>query len=299
MKLEDWSPEAIAIDFVNKEDWPERRAKLSEPTARFADLAGFEAKAGSAFFAPDVDGAPRVFFGAEGKAPKARDRFFAGKLANALPKGLYRLGDGVDAPDEAALAFLLSSYAFSRYKPRKSEAPRLCAPQGVDRARVERIASHRAWTPEASAHVSPEVGEGLLCEETPCVVTLPYGDHEIVFKGTRDSERVGSATLKVRSDTIVINHTLGREHHPGGQAVGWGITLVGAACLVVALGMAETSEKNHTELSSSVAPLAMAGLGTMLFGGVIGLASPTTRQEGASTTWVPKQAVGVAAGFRF
>lgn len=166
-------------------------------------------------------------------------------------------------------------------------------------ARVERIASHRAWTPEASAHVSPEVGEGLLCEETPCVVTLPYGDHELVFKGTRDSERVGSATLKVRSETIVINHTLGRVHHPGGQAVGWGITLVGAVCLGVALGMAETSEKNHTELSSSVAPLAMAGLGTMLFGGVIGLASPTTRQDGASTMWVPKQTAGVAAGFRF
>src|SRR6476469_1903905 len=35
----------------------------------------------------------------------------------------------------------------------------------------------------------------MLCIETPCTVTLPYGDHELHFRGVRDHGR--SSTLFV------------------------------------------------------------------------------------------------------
>ncbi|MFO1103730.1 MAG: leucyl aminopeptidase family protein [Methylocystis sp.] len=198
MKLEDWSPEAIAIDFVNKADWPERRAKLPEPTARLADFVGFEAKAGSTFFAPDVGGAPRVFFGAEGKEPKARDPFFAGKLAAVLPKGLYRLGDGVEASEQAALAFLLSSYAFSRYKARKNEAPRLCAPQGVDRARIQRIAAAVALGRDLVNTPTNDMGPEALAE-----AALALGAKH----GAKSRVIVGDALL---AENFPLIHAVGR-----------------------------------------------------------------------------------------
>lgn len=198
MKLEDWSPEAIAIDFVNKEDWPERRSKLPEQTARLAKLEGFEAKAGSIFFAQDVDGAPRVFFGAEGREPKARDPFFAGKLAAALPKGLYRLGDGVEAPREAALAFLLSSYAFSRYKAPKSEAPRLCAPQRVDRARIERIAAAVALGRDLINTPTNDMGPEALAEAA-LALGAKHGAKSLVI--------VGDALL---AENFPLIHAVGR-----------------------------------------------------------------------------------------
>ena len=223
MKLEDWSSEAIAIDFVNKEDWPERRAKLPEPSVRLAELVGFEAKAGSVFFAPDASGAPRVFFGAEGKQPKPHDPFFAGKLATALPKGLYRLGDSVEAPGEAALAFLLSTYSFSRYKARKSEAPRLSAPQGVNRARIERIAAAIALGRDLINTPTNDMGPEALAE-----AALALGAKH----GARSRVIVGDALL---AENFPLIHAVGRaaaqaprlvefEHGPED---GLSVTLVG------------------------------------------------------------------------
>jgi leucyl aminopeptidase len=198
MKLEDWSPEATAIDFVSKEDWPERRAKLPEPTAHLADLAAFEAKPGSIFFAPNVEGAPRVFFGAEGREPKARDPFFAGKLATALPKGLYRFAEGAEAPEQAALAFLLSSYSFSRYKARKNEAPRLCAPQGVDRARIERIASAVAMGRDLINTPTNDMGPEALAEAALALGAKHGAESRVI---------VGDALL---AENFPLIHAVGR-----------------------------------------------------------------------------------------
>ena len=73
------------------------------------------------------------------------DPFLAGKLVTLLPAGTYRFESrargGGAGMELAALAWLLSSYRFTRYKKAASELPRLCAPEGVDAARLERIAA--------------------------------------------------------------------------------------------------------------------------------------------------------------
>ncbi|MBL1256560.1 leucyl aminopeptidase family protein [Methylocystis sp. Sn-Cys] len=165
MKLQDWSAEAIAIDFVDKSQWPQAKEALPATVAALAAANAFEAKPGSLLIAPALDGAPaRVFFGVAAQDAKKRDPFLAGKLAASLPAGLYRLGEGVSDPQTAALAFLLASYSFSRYVAPKGEKPRLCAPQGIDRARVERIASAVALGRDLVNTPANDMGPEALAE---------------------------------------------------------------------------------------------------------------------------------------
>ena len=141
--LEDWTEKAIPVDFVSKESWPEIAERLPPEVAAYAKASGFEAKAGAVLLAPSSNGGvARVLFGVEGPSARRRhDPFAAGKLATLLPSGLYRLGDAVEDPSLAALAFLLSSYSFSRYRKPKSESRAFARREEFDRARIERVAT--------------------------------------------------------------------------------------------------------------------------------------------------------------
>ena len=70
------------------------------------------------------------------------DAFAAATLAEKLPDGLYRLVEvsAAQGGENAALAWLMGSYAFSRYKTAKKKAPRLVLPQGVDGEEISRVA---------------------------------------------------------------------------------------------------------------------------------------------------------------
>ena len=175
LKLEDWSPEATVIDFVDMESWPKVLAAAGADVAALAAVAGFEGKPGAVLIAPGGSGAaPRVFFGVESAAAKNRDPLLAGKLAASLPMGLYRLGAGVADPAQAALAFLLSSYSFTRYAPAKNGKPRLCAPEGVDRARIERIAGAVAFGRDLINTPANDMGPEALAEAAQAVAAR-YG----------------------------------------------------------------------------------------------------------------------------
>ncbi len=65
------------------------------------------------------------------------DIFAAATLAEKLPDGVYRLDE---ATADTALAWLLGTYAFTRYKKKTTKAPRLVLPAGVDGEEVSRIA---------------------------------------------------------------------------------------------------------------------------------------------------------------
>jgi len=138
--LEGGTREAIPIDFVDAADFEAYAARLPERTRAFARACGFESKPGQSLLAPGGDGAlERVLFGVEAQGARSRDPFLAGKLATLLPPGVYRFDRAPSDPAAAALAFLLSRYRFSRYLQPKTERARLCAPEGVDAARLARI----------------------------------------------------------------------------------------------------------------------------------------------------------------
>jgi leucyl aminopeptidase len=71
---------------------------------------------------------------------EGHDSFAAATLAEKLPDGVYRLGEtGMDAAS-ATLAWLLGTYAFTRYKKKTAKAVKLVLPPGVDGADISRIA---------------------------------------------------------------------------------------------------------------------------------------------------------------
>jgi leucyl aminopeptidase len=124
--------DAIPIHFVTPSSWASEEALLSEPARAFARASGFEPKAGRLLLVPAEDGAiSRVLFAAGDPDSRDFDPFFAGELATRLSAGTYRFGNASHDIGLAALAFLLASYRFRR----------LVAPHGVERARLEQIAS--------------------------------------------------------------------------------------------------------------------------------------------------------------
>nr|WP_244528826.1 leucyl aminopeptidase family protein [Methylobacterium gossipiicola] len=130
----------MSIVCVAPADWAAVEAGLAPHEAAYARATGFAPKAGRLALVPAADGRlGRVLFGL-GEAGPNRDRLLIGKLPAALPAGLYRLdGTGFDGAD-AALAWLLGSYRFTRYRAAGAALPTLVAPAGVDAAAVTRIA---------------------------------------------------------------------------------------------------------------------------------------------------------------
>lgn len=136
----------IPIHFVTVKTWDELRARLPEPVVAVAQACGFSGQAGRHVLAPgDRNGPPIVLFGLEEADAEGRDAFLAGKLVGLLPKGHYTFANappgGASACADAILGWMLSAYRFTRYR-KSGEAPPTLAPfEGVDCARLERIAT--------------------------------------------------------------------------------------------------------------------------------------------------------------
>nr|WP_238181981.1 leucyl aminopeptidase family protein [Methylobacterium trifolii] len=131
----------MPVGFVTPAGWPEAEAGLDARARAFAQATGFTPKAGSLCLLPGAEGElARVLFGLGDVEAPAYDRLLAGKLPGLLPAGRYRL-EGAPEPTESALAWLMGSYRFSRYRTAPSEGARLVAPEGVNAAETGRIAA--------------------------------------------------------------------------------------------------------------------------------------------------------------
>jgi leucyl aminopeptidase len=125
---------------VNATTWRDHAGRFGAAAAAFADAQGFDASPGSLQVLPATHGSVAAVLFGTGEGEPA-DPFLAGKLATTLPAGTYRLESWPGDPELAALAFLLGSYRFDRYRSRPAaRSVRLGTPAGVDRARVLRMA---------------------------------------------------------------------------------------------------------------------------------------------------------------
>ena len=132
---------AIPVTCVTPSGWPGIAAGLEPAQRAFAEATGFKPKAGGLALLPGADGGlARVLFGLGDPDAPARDRLLAGKLPGLLPEGVFRLADAPE-PAEAALAWLLGSYRFGRYRAGTGPKARLAAPEGVDAQEIERTAA--------------------------------------------------------------------------------------------------------------------------------------------------------------
>ena len=133
--------QAVPVTLVTTASWTEVEAGLEQAQRTFAQALGFKPKAGSLALLPGPDGGlARVLFGLGDGEAAAYDRLGAGRLPGLLPEGVFRLENAPD-PAEAALAWLMGSYRFGRYRSGGAGKARLAAPAGIDAAAVARIAA--------------------------------------------------------------------------------------------------------------------------------------------------------------
>ena len=150
--------------------WPLFKGEAPPPEAEAGDwpqAAGFTGADGQICLLPGCAGGLRgALFGLGDPARLGRGRFHLARAAEALPPGDWRIAhwpDGLDRA-ESALAWLLASYRFDRYK--KSAATkdraRLVCPDGVDGDRVAAIAAGEFLTRDLINTPASDMGPDQL-----------------------------------------------------------------------------------------------------------------------------------------
>jgi leucyl aminopeptidase len=165
--------DGIPIWFANPDNWGEVRAAIGVTAARFADACQFEPKPGRLQLLPQTNGAlAGALFGAPGAGES--DPLSAGKLATALPAGKYRFANSPGDAELAALGFLLGLYRFDRFKADSSSRPELAAPEGVDWAKLQRIAAAVFFGRDLVNRPANDLGPAAL-EDEATRLALHYG----------------------------------------------------------------------------------------------------------------------------
>jgi leucyl aminopeptidase len=180
-----------AVTLVTTASWTEAEAALEPAQRSFAQAIGFKPKAGSLALLPGPDGGlARVLFGLGDAEAAAYDRLLVGKLPGLLPEGTFRL-ENAPEPAEAALAWLMGSYRFGRYRSGGGPKARLAAPAEIDGAEVARIAAAVA------------LGRDLI--NTPA---NDLGPAEIEAAARRLAERHGGAVAVTQGDALAKDYPL-------------------------------------------------------------------------------------------
>jgi len=171
------------LDAAGYETW---KSAQSKPIQKFLEAMSFGTGYGETLVVPNPDGdIEAILLGAGTEKERKRNRFLAGRCAQSLPEGDYVLSTPPEheSLETFALGWLLGSYVFDRYKTRKAPAARLVVPQGLDRGRVEAIASGEALTRTLintpASDMSPadlETAARDLAGEFDAKVSLTTGD---------------------------------------------------------------------------------------------------------------------------
>ncbi|MDP3803879.1 M17 family metallopeptidase [Brevundimonas sp.] len=194
----------------------------------WAEANGFKGKPGQVLPVPDGQGGfSAVLVG----AGETFDPLSARALSARLPPGLYRLEAEPDDARQAALAFMLGTYVFDRYKARpERDRVRLVAPEGLDRESVLRIASACALAREMidtpAADMGPLQIETIareIAEASGASIAVTAGDG-LLEDNYPAVHAVGRAAAPHRAPRVVeIGWNLDRAELPLVALVGKGV----------------------------------------------------------------------------
>ena len=173
-------------------DYP---AGLTQAQLDWLGATGFGGGLGEVALLPDAGHIAAVLVGWGTAQLRGRGRFHLASVALKLPKGTYRIVEGIPRGEleNEALGWLLSNYRFSRYKDAGAVKARLVAPAEVDIRRLEILAegdalardlintpasdmgpdaletAFRALGEKHDAKVSVIAGDRLLSENLPMI----------------------------------------------------------------------------------------------------------------------------------
>ncbi len=216
--------ESIALHVVEADALDAWLRDQPAAVSTWVKSAEFTASLGATLLIPDGNGGIALALAGYGtEAVRSRGRFHLAAAASALPEGSYRLeGLAPDRIEEEALGWLLTGYAFDRYKDQKPAKARLLAPDGVDAARLEVIAAGEALTRDLINTPASDMGPDDL--EAACRKLAEAHGAEI-------SVTTGDALI---AQNFPMIHTVGRaaSRAPRLMDMSWGdagpaLTLVG------------------------------------------------------------------------
>ncbi len=177
---------ATPIHFVTAAGWGGFRKGLPAVVVAQAEANKFSGQPGRHLVASGQDGTPIVLFGVDEADVEGRDPFLAGKLVGLLGQGDYRFANeppgGKPAVAEAALGWALGSYRFTRYRKAGDPLPVLQPPDGVDHARVKRIAEGVALARDLINTPANDMGPEAL-EKAAMAVARRYRAKARVIRG--------------------------------------------------------------------------------------------------------------------
>ncbi|WP_333712011.1 leucyl aminopeptidase family protein [Yoonia sp.] len=163
----DADSDAIPIDVITPDGLAAALDRLTPTERRWVESQHFTGALGQHVLLGKADGGlGRVLAGFGTPKARARGRFLIAGLAAKLPKGTYRIASGLtgEALSEAALAWLLAGYRYSRYSGPAPDMPALVAPEGIDADRIEVIANGEALTRELINTPASDMGPAELEE---------------------------------------------------------------------------------------------------------------------------------------
>ena len=221
----DPTPDAIPVDVVTPDRLDAVMDALTENERNWVSSQGFTAALGQCVLLGGADGRlARVLAGFGSDKARARGRFHMAIIASKLPKGVYQIASGLegDALVEAALAWLLTGYKYTRYSGPPSDGAALVAPDGIDADRIEVIANGEALTRELINTPASDMGPDELEHATRALA----------------NEHDATLNVVVGDDLIPANfpmiHTVGRASTRAPRLIDmrWGdsgpqLTLVG------------------------------------------------------------------------
>ncbi len=186
---------------------------------------GFTGGSGQAVTIAGPDGHPAwAAIGTGNTNSRKRSRFHLAAAASKLPKGDYAIASGLDPESAAveALGWLLAGYRFDRYRTQSALLARLVAPEGVDSAQIEAVASGEALTRDLINTPASDMGPPQLEQAARDLADVHDARIDII---------AGDDLLEQNFPMI---HTVGRaaDHAPRLIDMQWGrsgpkLTLVG------------------------------------------------------------------------
>ncbi len=163
MKFAPAGSDALPIQLISPKSCADALAALPEAQASWAGFHGFKGQLGRSVVLPGDGGPSRVLIGTGDATDRARKRFAIGAAIAALPEATYALHALPDGQgDEIALGYLFSLYRFDRYRDQTRPKARLVAPDGVEAARLERIAGAETLTRDLINTPAEDMGPDAL-----------------------------------------------------------------------------------------------------------------------------------------
>lgn len=155
-----------------------------ETVTAWVRATGFSGALGRALLIPDAAGGIAMALAGYGSAEtRARGRFHLAAVAATLPEGCYALlGLPPEQAGTEALGWLLSQYAFDRYRVQNPTKARLIAPAGIDAARLEVIAAAEALTRDLINTPANDLGPDAL-EAACAAVATAHGARFAAIRG--------------------------------------------------------------------------------------------------------------------